>query len=144
MLTIHSHDRVRRHVIGRQVRTLLSLTVPGARLLSMPTPIHAQADSSESRPRSASQPPIPPAAGASAGRVLFGQQYATCHGTDGTGSPAHGLLPEIPDFTKGSWQRKDRPWPSLRRPNRKSLSYQIVVDANHRSSRNGAALGGNA
>jgi hypothetical protein len=25
-------------------------------------------------------------------------------GRTGTGSPAHGLLPEIPDFTKGSWQ----------------------------------------
>jgi uncharacterized membrane protein len=27
-----------------------------------------------------------------------------CHGADGTGSPARDRLPEIPDFTKSSWQ----------------------------------------
>ena len=27
-----------------------------------------------------------------------------CHGADGTGSPARGLLDEIPDFTSVTWQ----------------------------------------
>jgi len=29
-----------------------------------------------------------------------------CHGSDGTGSPARDRLPEIPDFTKSSWQAR--------------------------------------
>jgi mono/diheme cytochrome c family protein len=70
----------------------------------MPTPIRAQADSSESRQRSASRPSAPLAAGASAARALFGQYCAKCHGADGTGSPARDLLPEIPDFTTAAWQ----------------------------------------
>jgi mono/diheme cytochrome c family protein len=37
-------------------------------------------------------------------RALFGQRCVKCHGADGTGSPARGLLPEIPDFTAASWQ----------------------------------------
>jgi mono/diheme cytochrome c family protein len=47
----------------------------------------------------------PPAThGTPAFRELFGQRCVKCHGSDGTGSPARGLLPEIPDFTKSSWQ----------------------------------------
>ena len=87
-----------------QVWSLLFLIFLGARQFSMPTPIHAQADSSESRQRSAPRPSAPLAAGAPAVRALFGQHCVKCHGADGTGSPAHGLLSEIPDFTKGSWQ----------------------------------------
>jgi mono/diheme cytochrome c family protein len=31
---------------------------------------------------------------------------AKCHGADGTGSPARGQSPEIPDFTKPAWQAR--------------------------------------
>jgi mono/diheme cytochrome c family protein len=35
---------------------------------------------------------------------LFQQHCAKCHGADGTGSPARGIEPKIPDFTAASWQ----------------------------------------
>jgi mono/diheme cytochrome c family protein/uncharacterized membrane protein len=35
---------------------------------------------------------------------LFQQHCAKCHGADGTGSPARGIDPKIPDFTAASWQ----------------------------------------
>jgi mono/diheme cytochrome c family protein len=38
-------------------------------------------------------------------RKLFLAHCVKCHGANGTGSPARGLMPEIPDLTKGSWQR---------------------------------------
>jgi mono/diheme cytochrome c family protein len=37
-------------------------------------------------------------------RELFRQYCGKCHGADGTGSAVHGALPEIPNFTDGSWQ----------------------------------------
>jgi mono/diheme cytochrome c family protein len=44
------------------------------------------------------------APGVPASRVLFQQHCTRCHGADGSGSPARGDLPEIPDFTSASWQ----------------------------------------
>ncbi len=37
---------------------------------------------------------------------LFRQTCTKCHGADGTGSPARGWLPEIPDFTSAAWQAR--------------------------------------
>jgi mono/diheme cytochrome c family protein/uncharacterized membrane protein len=39
-----------------------------------------------------------------ASRALFHQHCTKCHGADGTGSPARGSRPRIPDFTLASWQ----------------------------------------
>jgi mono/diheme cytochrome c family protein len=69
--------------------------------LSAPTPIHAQANSSGSLQRSATRPA---ASGMPAARALFRQHCVKCHGADGTGDEARGGLPEIPNFTKISWQ----------------------------------------
>jgi mono/diheme cytochrome c family protein/uncharacterized membrane protein len=51
-----------------------------------------------------SRPATPTAAGGSAVRELFRQRCVKCHGADGTGRPARGRLPEIPNFTDASWQ----------------------------------------
>jgi mono/diheme cytochrome c family protein/uncharacterized membrane protein len=40
------------------------------------------------------------------GRELFRQHCVKCHGADGTGSPARGRLPVIPDFTAAAWQAR--------------------------------------
>jgi mono/diheme cytochrome c family protein/uncharacterized membrane protein len=40
------------------------------------------------------------------GSQLFRQHCVKCHGADGTGSPARGPLPDIPDFTSASWQMR--------------------------------------
>src|SRR5271157_6241306 len=37
---------------------------------------------------------------------LFRQRCEKCHGADGTGNRARGLLSEIPDFTNASWQAR--------------------------------------
>ena len=102
---------IRRQIIHLFVRFtdckvcgLLLLIGLGARQISMPTPVRAQIDSSDSRQGSASRPSIPLAAATPVDRTLFEQHCAKCHGTDGAGTPARGLLPEIPDFTEGSWQ----------------------------------------
>ena len=39
-------------------------------------------------------------------RELFRQRCVKCHGADGTGREARDRLPEIPDFTKSSWQAR--------------------------------------
>jgi mono/diheme cytochrome c family protein/uncharacterized membrane protein len=66
--------------------------------------VHAQATVQSGPPgsseRSASRP-SPPAV-----RKLFKEQCAKCHGSDGTGTPARGLMSGIPDFTNPSWQRQ--------------------------------------
>jgi mono/diheme cytochrome c family protein len=72
--------------------------------LSVPPAACAQADSSGSLRRPAPRPSAPATTGTRAGRELFGQHCVQCHGTDGTGSPARGPEPEIPDFTDASWQ----------------------------------------
>jgi mono/diheme cytochrome c family protein len=60
-----------------------------------PAPLEAQADSSKSEP--------PTSKGAAVGE-LYQRYCAKCHGKDGTGSPGRQSLPDIPDFTSGSWQ----------------------------------------
>jgi mono/diheme cytochrome c family protein/uncharacterized membrane protein len=46
----------------------------------------------------------PPAVAAQAAQGLFQKHCVKCHGKDGTGKPARGLMPEIPDFTSARWQ----------------------------------------
>jgi mono/diheme cytochrome c family protein len=46
------------------------------------------------------------AAGPPAGRALFRQHCVKCHGADGTGKTARQVMPEIPDFTRTTWQRR--------------------------------------
>jgi mono/diheme cytochrome c family protein len=102
------------HLIGRLfvlIRSCKACSLPflivlGAQQLSMPTPIRAQGNSFESRQRFPSRMSASSATGTSAARALFGQRCVTCHGADGKGSLARGLLPEIPNFTAASWQRQ--------------------------------------
>jgi mono/diheme cytochrome c family protein len=61
---------------------------------------------SPSRQRPAPGRTIPTAARAPALRKLFQQHCVKCHGGDGKGRPARRLMPNIPDFTKESWQRR--------------------------------------
>jgi mono/diheme cytochrome c family protein len=44
--------------------------------------------------------------GTAATRAVFRQHCVKCHGADGRGRPARRLMPEVPDFTKASWQRR--------------------------------------
>jgi uncharacterized membrane protein len=37
---------------------------------------------------------------------VFRKHCVKCHGADGTGKPGRRLFPEVPDFTKPSWQRR--------------------------------------
>jgi mono/diheme cytochrome c family protein len=37
---------------------------------------------------------------------LFRQHCGKCHGTDGTGSPARSVFPDIPNFTQAAWQAR--------------------------------------
>jgi mono/diheme cytochrome c family protein/uncharacterized membrane protein len=61
---------------------------------------------SQSPQRPAPRKSAPAAARAPAVRKLFRQHCAKCHGADGKGSAARGLMPDIPDLTKASWQRR--------------------------------------
>jgi mono/diheme cytochrome c family protein len=72
-------------------------------LLVGPTVGRAQTDSlwSQSPEVEASHPTSSPTR---ASRALFHQYCTKCHGADGTGSPARGSRPRIPDFTLASWQ----------------------------------------
>jgi len=81
---------------------LLLMNPAGRHLAAQP----AQPDSSRSVPRSSSPPPAKAKAGTRAVHELFQQLCLKCHGKDGTGSPARGLMPDIPDFTVASWQTK--------------------------------------
>src|SRR5262249_40367364 len=45
-------------------------------------------------------------AGTPAVGELFRQHCVKCHGADGTGTPARGSTPRIPDFTTSSWQAR--------------------------------------
>ena len=59
----------------------------------------------ESPQPATSEPPAPTTGGAAV-RELFQRRCVKCHGADGTGKPARDRLPEIPDFTKRSWQAR--------------------------------------
>src|SRR5262249_7128660 len=85
---------------------LFSLVSLGAQQPSAPTPIRAQADSSRSRQGPPPRQSAPTASGTPAARELFRQYCIKCHGADGTGREARDGLPEIPDFTKSSWQAR--------------------------------------
>jgi mono/diheme cytochrome c family protein len=63
-----------------------------------PPPPAAPAESSKSPVRPS------PKTGTSPSAALFRKHCGKCHGTDGTGSPSREGQPEIPDFTKSSWQ----------------------------------------
>jgi mono/diheme cytochrome c family protein/uncharacterized membrane protein len=76
------------------------------RKLAKDSPGDAPAKPRESQHHEVSRPPGPTAAGNSAVHKLFRQRCLKCHGADGTGSPARGRLPKIPDFTKFSWQAR--------------------------------------
>jgi mono/diheme cytochrome c family protein/uncharacterized membrane protein len=52
------------------------------------------------------RPVVPAPAQTSAVRELFAKHCVRCHGKEGTGSPARGRLPQIPDFTEASWQAR--------------------------------------
>src|SRR5262249_31315554 len=79
---------------------LVLLSLAGQALLG-PTVAHAQTDSSSSAQNSGSGL----ATGAPV-RNVYDRLCAKCHGEDGTGTPARKLMPDIPDFTKPSWQRQ--------------------------------------
>jgi mono/diheme cytochrome c family protein/uncharacterized membrane protein len=46
------------------------------------------------------------AAGKGPARELYLQHCAKCHGKDGTGSGARGAMPDLPDLTDRSWQKR--------------------------------------
>jgi mono/diheme cytochrome c family protein len=78
---------------------------------SVPPPIHAQADSSSqgetpAKPQTAAREspghPLSKKAAAATGE-LYQRHCAKCHGQDGTGAPGRHSLPDIPNFTAGSW-----------------------------------------
>jgi mono/diheme cytochrome c family protein/uncharacterized membrane protein len=74
--------------------------------LSKDSPGGATSKPSQSLQQEVSRPSAPKPAGGSAARELFRQRCVKCHGADGTGSPERDSLPEIPDFTKSSWQSR--------------------------------------
>src|SRR5262249_43356972 len=61
---------------------------------------------SESQPQEAARPGTPGADETPVVRELFQQRCVKCHATDGTGSRVRERLPEVPDFTDGSWQAR--------------------------------------
>jgi len=65
-----------------------------------------QPDSSRSVQQATSALPVQATAGNGAARELYQQFCMKCHGKDGTGNPARGLMPDIPDFTVASWQAR--------------------------------------
>src|SRR5271157_1272426 len=100
MLTPHSHINT---CVAFCVLFLISL---GGPQVFAPAPLRAQTGPSRSL-----QPPLPPRSAPAAPetpdmRELFRQYCGKCHGEDGTGGPARGLLPGIPDFTNASWQAR--------------------------------------
>jgi mono/diheme cytochrome c family protein/uncharacterized membrane protein len=78
------------------------------RKVSEVSPDGAPSQPSRSPSKEGPRPSASTAAGNSAVRELFRQRCVKCHGADGTGSPARDRLPEIPDFTKSSWQARRR------------------------------------
>src|SRR5437660_1590425 len=59
------------------------------------------------RPFPAPRRAAPPAGrGGAAVRELYQLHCVKCHGGDGTGSAARKRMPEIPDFTRASWQKR--------------------------------------
>jgi mono/diheme cytochrome c family protein/uncharacterized membrane protein len=56
--------------------------------------------------RVGSGPSTPKAARKETAHELYRQHCAKCHGKDGTGSGARGAMPDLPDFTDGSWQKR--------------------------------------
>jgi mono/diheme cytochrome c family protein len=70
--------------------------------------VRAQTGSSRTQRSVAVAPPASAAAATPAVRGLYRQHCLKCHGADGKGSAARGLFPEIPDFTKRDWQRRQK------------------------------------
>ncbi len=68
--------------------------------------VYAQAASSSPTQRPATQPSALRGARAPAAADLYHKLCIKCHGADGTGSAARGIMPEIPNFTDRSWQKK--------------------------------------
>src|SRR5262249_26045223 len=77
-----------------------------SRKLAKDSPSGAPSKPPQSPQPEGSRPSAPTAAGSSAVRALFQQRCVKCHGADGTGKPARGRLPEIPNFTEASWQAR--------------------------------------
>jgi mono/diheme cytochrome c family protein len=93
--------------LGVRAGILVLLGCTARPFLAVPA-VHAQADSSAAVPRDTAPPAGKPAAVGAATRALYGKHCAKCHDADGRGKAARGLFPEIPDFTKNSWQRGRR------------------------------------
>jgi mono/diheme cytochrome c family protein len=55
---------------------------------------------------SQSPPQVSPQPLTTATRQLYRQHCMKCHGADGTGKPARGLMAQIPNFADSSWQKK--------------------------------------
>jgi mono/diheme cytochrome c family protein/uncharacterized membrane protein len=68
------------------------------------SPSHAPTRPPISTQQKVSRPHARATAEGSDVREMFEQRCAKCHGADGTGKASRGRLPQIPDFTKGSWQ----------------------------------------
>jgi mono/diheme cytochrome c family protein len=76
------------------------------RELSQVSPGRAESKPSESRQHEVARQSTSAARGASTPRELFRERCMKCHGADGTGNKARDRLPEIPNFTDVSWQRR--------------------------------------
>jgi mono/diheme cytochrome c family protein len=76
------------------------------RELSKVPPGGAPSKPSEPRQHEVTRQSAPAAPGASPTRELFRKRCVKCHGTDGTGNKARGSMPDIPNFTDASWQRR--------------------------------------
>jgi mono/diheme cytochrome c family protein len=80
--------------LNRQARELSDVS---SRTSSKPSPSRQRPNPGRTTPTAARAPAL---------RKLFQQHCVKCHGADGKGRPARRLMPEIPNFTKGSWQRR--------------------------------------
>jgi mono/diheme cytochrome c family protein/uncharacterized membrane protein len=87
--------------VTRSAFVVAALLDPAALGLLPPVAGPVLADESN-RPAQATRPP--PAAA----RALFREECAKCHGRDGRGAAGREKFPEIPDFSRGSWQGRRR------------------------------------
>src|SRR5205823_8338036 len=70
------------------------------------TPSRSQTESSKAQQAPAREPSTSTVSAPNDMGALFRQRCVKCHGKEGTGRPARDRLPEIPDFTKPSWQKR--------------------------------------
>jgi mono/diheme cytochrome c family protein len=70
---------------------------------SLPLPVHA---SLEGNTQDSGTPELEEAPTPVDGGILYRRYCSRCHGSDGRGLSKRALMPQIPDFTESSWQKK--------------------------------------